>query len=613
MESVRRSTADYISYDGPLVWTLSNQPFNFRDVENEIRVRVPKHVDFVPLSVITDLVHRLLREVNLESESANGVRAALDTLVHQWANTNLSSESVVYSVIRRISRESMASIRLIDALCESITLFIDDVFEQTGKRVVLVVEDAQWADRPSLKILCHLSRLIESPKLSQVWVFSRRIDLDVSPSPTHDDMRESIIRARQRIFCRVYEEIRPEVIAIDEPADLTVSDLVELHAPVEGTEQLRTQAALALVTANYELGYLVCGSAMQHADSPEALSEVFRIIGLIHSNMDFVDSAYDAFREAAHLVGDGPKRAHVEYLCALLATKRLYDNGLARTHYEAGFRFVGESTESERLEKAWLINGVSFLEAIQLSGYDEAQRDKAIEGVLRQELAALDMLKQDKGQGAIYLRFNLYSNIAFLLEIKKDYKAALKLWSGVFGKYSYIDGQEADSPYLYRAGMLQYKSGEPSLAVEILRRAKVQATRESNRVYAQISSYALAFVCSAGGRLAEAEGKFLDAMSIAYEMKDPVAFRNSALGFLQVKSRLDDLQQGARIVRDRFGSFFERVIEPIDDVVTGERLSRVEITPPKTKLPSYYPAMDLESVPKVDMNRFLVANQGWDR
>lgn len=608
MKSVKRPTVDYNGYDGALVWALSSQPFYFRDVQNEIRVRVSKHMDFVPLSVITDLVQRLLREVNLQSAYADGVRAALDTLVHEWANTNLSSESVVYSIIRRISRESMASIRLIDALCESIKLFIDDVFEQTGKRVVLVVEDVQWADRPSLKILCHLLRLVEAQKLSQVWVFSRRVDIDVSPSPTYDDMRESIIRARQRIFCRVYEEIRPEVVAIDEPADLAVPDLADLHAPVEGTEQLRTQAALALVTANYERGYLVCGSAMQHPDSPEALSEVFRIIGLIHSNMDFVGSAYDAFRDAACLVEDGPKRAHLEYLCALLATKRMYDNCLARTHYEAGFRFVGESTESDRLEKAWLINGVSFLEAIQLSGYDEAKRDKAIEDVLRQELAALDLLKNDKGQGATYLRFNLYSNIAFLLEIKKDYKAALKLWHGVFGKYSYKGGQEADSLYLYRAGMLQYKSGELSLAVETLRRAKVQAIRESNRVYVQITSYALAFVCSTSGRVAEAEGEFLNAMSIAYEMKDPVAFRNSALGFLKAKSKLDDLQRGARVVRDRFGSFFERVLEPIDDAATHERLSRVEITPPKTKLPSYYPAMDLESVPKVDMNRFLITN-----
>lgn len=254
------------------------------------------------------------------------------------------------------------------------------------------------------------------------------------------------------------------------------------------------ETAIAFAEQNYERSYLILNELIKRKPDD---GEVYRFMGLNHANLGMVDEAIDCFQFAKKLIEDNAKKAHLDYLCGLLATKRTYNAKDANNFYNNGLSYVDESTPQNRLEKAWLYNGISFLETIITKENDNDSQEMKFEKILKRETSALKMIMNDKNKGALYLKFNLISNIAFLLEIKGDYHNAFKCFTEGFAPYvvTQIDkGRDYLKAYNYRAGMLSWKTGNKELALKLLLEAKEVATEQNDRIFLERINYGLAFV-----------------------------------------------------------------------------------------------------------------------
>jgi len=556
-------------------------------------------------SIITQLINTFEERYPAEIER---VRRSYHKLMNEWQNTDLSSDSVLYSIIRRISRETMATARLIDGLIIDLVFLIRKVYENERKRLILCLDRVEWLDRPSIRILYRLNKLLPSSHFGMIWFFHDSIADKSEAEIRYDDMLGCINVARNKIFTRLAVDFQPDHINLRNVNPTSY----KTYQFIETKKDLLANAALALVTQNYEYAYLTCNESLKLRYQ---LEDVFRIIGLAHTNLGLIDKAYDAFCKAIELVRSGPKRAHLEYLCGLLATKRFYNLEMARRHYETGMKFVNESDAQNRLEKGWILNGLSFLDVVAASKLDMEEKHKLLEKALRRELEALKIVKNDKGTGPLYLRYNLYSNIAFLLEIKQEYRHALSCWKRSFTKFF---GENEDkyknfgAAYFYRTGMLSWKAGDIQEGLQLLRKARDIARKIPDRLYQELICYGWGYVALHEGFYEDASEAFLDGFILSVNMCEWEKARQHAVGYLKsglVQGKFSDYvctlrqQENEALCRDP--NLYDFLHKQEEQLITEIQSSN--IPQPKTKLSSYYPSIDLEEVPKVDMNLFLIS------
>lgn len=541
-------------------------------------------------------------------QQARVVQDAYQKLEREWKNTNLSADSILYSIIRRISRETIATAKLIDGLVVALLDLLKCAYAAHQKCFVLFLSHTEWIDRPSLRIFYRLYKLVPQFRFAMVWLFSSAVPNRIEAAEDHEDMLASVELARTRIFSRLQTELNPVV----EAGSQTAHTYEDYHFFSE--HSLMEEAALAVVTQNYEHAYLACKNALLGQTDK---TEVYRIIALVHANLGLVEPAYSMFQRSAELVGPGPKRAHFEYMSALLVTKRFYQLEKARQHYEKGLAFVDESDETNRLEKGWLLNGMSFMDVVTSSNLQGEEKDILLEEVLRREVQALNLIKQDSNRGALYLRFNLYSNIAFLMEIKKEYKYALQCWRNAFERATGIDNEMSRNvlkPFAYRTGMLAWKSGEVQEGLRFLRQARDAAKEQGDRIYLEQIAYGLGYVEMQEEMFADALATFLEGYRLAVSMGEWKNANDFAVGCLQAASRVGKFSEVVSTLRadlqedylfsEQIKSFIYQNIGILQQLVMEKTLPQ-----PKTKLNSYHPSIDLESTPEVDMNAFLIAEK----
>lgn len=546
---------------GKMIWIWSEAK-DFRSDEDLISITIDALTrPLVSYSGVESFVGQLLQCVDYDDVDTGALRTAFDQLLSQWKTADFTAESIIYGVIRRISRESMNTVVLVDKLCAEILSVLEGT-SHAGPSLLRIL-NVQWLDRPSIKVFAHLCQLASPGVFRQEWIFSRRPPESMGAESDPDSM---ILRARASIFGRLTELFDPVVVNSSIP-QLSIEDLPTLP---ERANDWFGMTATALIAANYEEALWYCAEALRKEKKVEK-AELYRMLGLIYSNLHFIDESYRAFVQAASYCPSGPKRAHLEYLMGLLATKRLYNPELALEHYQRGLTFVNEGSVDGRLEKAWLMNGISFLNVTQLvNRRNQADFGTGIEAVVRSELEALALINRDRTPGATYLRFNLYSNIAFLFEIKGDYETSKRFLKNSLGRYLPAINELQAPQHLYRVGMLEWKAGNTARALEYLAQAVASAEREGNRVYLEHIFYAMGHIAEMAEDLASARKFFTDALDICVQLKDNYMFST-------IQKRLSK---------------------------STDSSSRAMI--PKTKLPGYYPPLDLEAQPKVDMNRYLI-------
>jgi len=478
---------------------------------------------------------------------------------------------------------------------------VNEIFVNEGKNLIIVLNASEWIDRPSLRVLHRVFKLLHSSRFKLVLGFTGNIPSKyelINPF----DMLESIFVARSRIFKRLLVEQNPLIIG-EKTNQCDFSDFKFV-----GTENgLMSDAAVALITQNYENAFLACEKFLNTQTVKS--EEIFRIMGLVHANLSLYEASYSAFQEALKHEETGPKRAHIECLAALLAVKRFYNLDVANSHYESALKFVDESDTLNKLEKGWILNGMSFMDTVASSKLEGEEKNKLLEAVLERELKALALIKMEKDSGPLYLKYNLLSNITFLLEISKDYKSALEFWKTAFTK---LIGD--DHGYLYRTGMLSWKAGKIDDGLNYLKQAFQTALSQKDRLDSERILYALGYVNLDLGNYEESIRYFGEGLKISLILRESEQIEEHIKVFLNASYMEGKMEENLVTLQDICSNFEDVLPNDLlellkkDTALSSQIILEKKLRHPKTKLSSYHPSVDLESVPEIDMNEYLIRN-----
>ncbi|MEW4370225.1 hypothetical protein [Paenibacillus kandeliae] len=594
----------------PMIWIESADCFG-EEVLHLAKYAAVSHLierhDFVAYSTVEAIWNQILEYAEqhlIDVHVIEEARHAFNQLMNSWRRLDMNSDSIIYSIIRRISRESNTTAKWIDQSAEKMVTLLQSIAEYNGKRMLIIIEKAEWMDRPSIRLLNRLYKLMPFGEVAFIFRFEHSVPLETElDEPFH--IQTSIAVARARIFKRLAAEQLPRIYKSE------VSVATYEHCEYETSEYgILADAALALVTQNYENAYLACSSAFQQETISE---EAYRICGLVHANLSLYDQAYTLFLKAGDNARSLPIKAHIDCLCALLAVKRFYNLDVANQHYQAALALTDDSDEQNRLERGWVYNGMSFMDTVAASRLSGIDKEKQLESVFYRERMAFQLIKQDNNPGALYLRYNLLSNMTFLLEIKGDYQNALKMWENAFERL--IGNQHT---FQYRTGMLAWKAGVVDQSFDCLLKAKEIAMEQKDRLDLEGIYEALGYVSYCHEQYEQAFYHYSKGMELSRALAHWPEFRRQAVGYIKSASHLHEgaLQMAWETVQAFIND--PRMPEEDQKFFSSSITELVTLLPsfvlkmPKSKLSSYHPSVDLEMIPDVDMNDFLV-NQDSER
>lgn len=588
------------TYKNPVTWITGVNTFENGSFKTEDSIVINHKVEdrsFLPYFTISEILDKIYYEYqDRHPFKIEEVKVAFNNLMNAWKSMDMASDSIIFSIIRRISRESSATAKLIDHLAEKIVDLVREDYFLNKRRLVLLIGCSEWIDRPSIRVINRVFKLLPFSHLRMVWTFSDNVP-NLKVLENSFSMNDSLKVARGRIFTRLYSEQNPLLLGESErEANFD-------HTNFKGSGHgLMADAAISLVTQNYENAYLACEIMLNKNKISE---ETYRIVGLVHANLTLYDKAYEAFKTASEVADTNPKRAHIECLSALLAIKRFYNLEIAKEHYKVALKYVDESDAENRLEKGWILNGLSFMETVLSSKLQGDEKEVLLEGVLKRELKALQLIKNDKGSGPLYLRYNLISNISFLLEIRGDYLNSLETWRRAFTK---LIGE--DHEFCYRAGMLSWKAGHIDEGISYLNKGLKQAILQRDRLDTECIYYGLGYVHYINKNYKDAAYNFLEGFRCALNLSNWDQAKKHIIGCIVSSKNTGNDQINIGLLTDMISdqpcpndvlNLLKEDRSYFSDQIFHELLHR-----PKTKLSSYHPSVDLEAIPEIDMNDFLI-------
>ena len=498
------------------------------------------------------------------------------------------ADAVTLAIMRRISRESVYTARLIETGARVLNSILSG---SIGCKAVCVA-DADRLDRPTLKVLARAMLLLEpSHGFAWIWQLSSdptRVDDDAAGDP-YVASRNDLLRKRVGI-------LSPTLVR-----DGTARPLRRPATPAASVSPL--QVAAALVVQNYDACFLGTDALVKHGDFGD-ISEGLRLRALAAVNVGNFDLSMQDLHEAERATELPGRRAHFCYLQGLIDAKRRYSLEQSRSHYERGLAYLDAAAgrnghgEDLPLERGWLLNGLALNQAILQRRHreDSSHHDRAI----ALERQAFGLVQDGDDPSRSYLRFNLLANCALLMEMQGHYDVAIDIFTKTF------DFTDAESPTIrdrsrralgYRAGVLHYRAGRVELAHTLLQDAVdedggTDGWPTYERVLRAVGSVALA-----RGAVTEAADIFGRGLDICRRARSAEGTREHARGLCSALMLAGKLQQ-ARSVFD--------MLSAEEGVTVGTDLSRLAaVTPPSPKLPAYVPEVDLEGIPAIDINRFL--------
>ncbi|WP_322905682.1 tetratricopeptide repeat protein [Paenibacillus campi] len=588
----------------PIIWIEQLAPFHADSLSLEQCIPIHYSIEdrsFAAYSTVEHIWNQLItyaEQAGVNFKLVHDTRHSFEQLMNSWKRLDMNSDSIIYSIIRRISRESNTTAKWIDQSAAKMVRLIEALAMHTNKRVVCIIEQAEWLDRPSIRLLNRLYKLMPFGETGLILRFACAIPA-ITELDEPFDISCSIAVARARIFKRLLSEQSPLICAGEVP--VATYHNCSYQASEYG---ILADAALALVTQNYENAYLACFAAF---NKPVVSEEAYRICGLVHANLSLYDQAYTLFQTAAVHARSLPVQAHIECLCALLAVKRFYNLDIANEHYQKALTLVNESDEQNRLERGWVYNGLSFMDTVAASRLTGSDKQQQLEAVFYRERTAFQLIKQDNNPGALYLRYNLLSNMTFLLEIKGDYQNALKMWESAFNRL--LKNQHA---FEYRTGMLAWKAGELEKAISLLLKARDEATRQEDRLDLEGINEALGYIFFHKGQYEQAFDYYELGMELSWSLAHWSECKRQLIGCLKAMQEMQ--QQTPERIWNKMIQFAkepriaqaERQFFAQSRVDIWSQVATYKLKMPKSKLSSYHPSVDLEMTPDVDMNDFLI-------
>jgi tetratricopeptide (TPR) repeat protein len=315
----------------------------------------------------------------------------------------------------------------------------------------------------------------------------------------------------------------------------------------------------------------------------DSKSEVLRLLALAYLNRGLFHEALTALSDAETDSQSLLRKAHLACLQSLIAQKRIYDVSVADSHIKRGLSYLensadfGVSPETIDLERSWLLNSEALSMAIR---YRKTLSSEAWLQAMTLLRKAFDIAKRYRTPAFLYLKYNLTSNTVFLLEMKQEYNLALSLLEQSFNNIllsKQVNSHSIFENYTYRKAILKAKMGFTCEALSILDGLVP--------VFSNMSAWFLSErVLRASTSIAARAGLYIKACDYATQGLEIVKKHKSMTGIEFHYKNLNCLiSKSSNILID-------------------------QIPYPAPKLPAYIPEIDLEEVPALDMNKFLVSS-----
>jgi len=511
---------------------------------------------------------------------------------HDPTHGGLLTDSVAFAIMRRISRESVYTARVIDLSARMMNAILSQI--PSCKQVH--VDHIDRLDRPTLKVLARAMLLLQ-PEHKFSWVWHSESDPTASGPDGDND-----------IFLASRNKLLRQLVSILSPMLEHHGNGQPLTRPEAEPRKVSTyDVSAALVMQNYDACFLWCDRLVRSNIDTE-VAEGLRLMGLAAVNVGKVEEALHALRLAEEMATTPGRRAHLCYLQGLIEAKRSYDLSSSADHYERGLVTLeedGPEVEDLPLERAWLYNGIALNEALLWRRNPVATEHYARAfGLVRDAFG----LVRDGGHAArIYLRFNLLANSAFLMEMQGNYDLAIDIFSKTFDfglDRSLTEKRDGSSALNYRIGTLHYRARRLDEASRLLQDAAQQDTATENWATQERILRALGTIALDRGAFAEAATVFNSGLEICRNSRSAEGTREHGRGLITA-FLLDGKAQRARDVYETLSTEEGLTVIPAGKLTPDHLDKDVRPSPPSPKLPAYIPEVDLEDIPITDINRFL--------
>ena len=495
----------------------------------------------------------------------------------------LLGDAVAYAVLRRISRESVYTAQLIDHGARTLNQILGDLAVER-----VVVPEADRLDRPTLKLLAR-GVLLAPPSCPFAWVWN------LGSVPRHAPGESLQKQSRARLFQQLSAMLNPLIVPGTERPTPS-------PAPMTAGNDPAYELSAALVLQNYDACF-AWGEKLiadgEGGDDPAAV-EVLRLMALAAVNLGATDIALELLSRAELGCEERPRLAHLAYLKGLISAKRSYDLDNSDGHYRRGLAFLEDRAADDdddlRLERAWLFNGLALNRAIEWRR--ESGCTATYEEAFRLVKSAFDLVRESRSRAAGYLRFNLVANLAFLLEMNGRYDLAIEALARAFdfGPGSPTELPSGHTALSYRLGVLCHRLGDRDRALAHLREAEAVDGSAENWPTRERILRAIGAVCLATGTPEEAEAAYREGLLLSRENRSADGTAEHGSGLV------------AALVRQGHTTEVEETIEALgEEAISIGPPEQIEPRQPNPKLPAYFPEVDLEEVPEVDLNRYLAA------
>ncbi|MFD0564906.1 hypothetical protein ACFQ2M_25070 [Kitasatospora saccharophila] len=530
------------------------------------------------------------------------------------------SEAAALGTTRRISRESHTSALWIDAAAR---LVADCARLVAGPGPLLLDVAAldRW-DRPSVRVL-YRAALVAADGSPGLLVRGFPGRPPTARNGVIGRLRSTFfdnLAARRGVVVHGPERDR-EVDGGEFPENGTPEIESVVHrALAGGLPDLLRLVGDSLAMQNFERSRLVSetarrlygSGAVPAGEGPDLQVQLLRLEAISAAQVGDIAEAEQLLGQALELARRPEDVAHLNYLLALIATKRSYDPEAARTYYGRARRAVDDLADPSveaLVERAWVGNGlalVAVLEARRATDPDE--REARFAEAYREELAAFAAVRGLPGMSAFYLRYNLGYNLSFLLEITGRYEQAQSFLTSVSSVLLSADRSDYLALYQYAIGLLRLRNQDFPGAAESLGLAVGLAESLRDPFYLERMLSALGYVEHKRGRHAEALAVFREGTRLARWLRDEDAYRQQLSGLLW-----SGVLGADPLDAETLAAAEVHFPAAVHDLASGDRARSIaalhsagaEILVPSSKLPSYVASVDLEGRPGHDLNRFL--------
>ncbi|MEF2293794.1 tetratricopeptide repeat protein [Virgibacillus dokdonensis] len=482
-------------------------------------------------------------------------------------NGNLATLEL-QAIMLRLSRHHIKRAKII----ENVSNFFADLIlynYQNGLKKIVFMR-AEFIDRPSLMII---NRTISILRRNNIEI---NISFDFQRNVFINSEIE-LINSRAQVFNKLDRIIKIKDYSNIVGRELTIDDF-NLRDDFYNTNVLNA----AIIEQNFELAFLILQYNLHSNKDYKIMSDqmTYRNLGVIEVNLGNFEKAIIYFDKAINNSDSVIEYSRNSYIKALCLIKRLkkVEKGL-KVIDQAILKLYNADIEKDikyKHEMAWLINGQCLGRTILASRMNQKDKESVLFEIIGKEMEAYRLISHEKSFHLIYLKFNLLANIAFLLEILGNYTKAIDFWEKSFAPILASDDQyrEGEKALTYRLGILYLNLGDLGKSEVLLKRALALAKSEDNPFHINVIFYAIGYL------------KILnnDSYNTTLDLINKGKNLSIHLGDSKMRNQFEELNKS---LDDNFGS---KMLEP-----------------PKVKLISYIPYIDLSFVPEIDLNKQLTS------